>query len=266
MSTTSTPASSRVPSRTLIPRPKEGQSLPTSAVSPVASRRKTNLIRKKSDSVDSLVMRPKRNSDSFLVPTDLPILQDKPSNRKAKSGGELTTSNRMRNFNQSDFVEFNKPQPIRFKRSGLLIDESASKISPGRQKQNSYAANDEGLITQMVEQFISVIKKHGEVLQNGNKISFVVKNKNHITTEKMERISYTLRHAKRVLARLKKVTGMEFELVDETNGTYQAAIKDSSGRYKVLPPISQKSQNPPNGVKSFSKGEGDSFDRERHDV
>ena len=247
MSTTSTPASSRVPSRTLIPRPNETKaSYPKSTSSPNTSRKKTNLSRKLSDSVDSLVMMPKRNSDSFIVPTDIPIRHvenNNSSDRKARSGGELTTSNRMKNFNQSETIEINKPRPITFKRSGMLIDDSGAKIAQG-QRSNGYAGVEEGLISQMVDQFISVIKKHGEVLQQGNKISFVVKNKTHITSEKMERISYTLRHAKRVLARLKKVTGMDFELIDETNGTYQAALKDASGRYKVLPPItSSNSKN-----------------------
>ena len=30
---------------------------------------------------------------------------------------------------------------------------------------------------------------------------------------------------------------MDFELIDETNGSVQAAVRDSTGKYKVLPPI-----------------------------
>ena len=239
MSTTSTPASSRVSSRTMIPQPKLEKKPSTDSL--ISTRKKTNLCRKKSESFDSLLMLPNRTSDSFLVPNNPPPLKMPLSDRQVKSTSNPGFSPKAI-AQRNTSIQLNKAQPITFKKPSLLnpgYEVPSSKL-PKDLKNSVNNLDEDGSITQMVEQFIRVIKKHGEVLQRGNTISFVVKNKTNVTSEKMERISYTLRHAKKVLNLLRKKTGMDFELIDETNGSVQAAVRDSTGKYKVLPPINME--------------------------
>ena len=141
-----------------------------------------------------------RSSDSFVVPTVQPSQKLPLPDRQVKSTSSPGYSPKKIVQSHSGSIQLNKPQPITFKRPALLNSNQevpGSKLHKNLKNSSSNDLDEDGSISLMVEQFIRVIKKHGEVLQKGNRISFVVKNKTNVTSEKMERISYTLRHAKK---------------------------------------------------------------------